>query len=595
MPFFKKESLETLKQRIDLVEVLSSHIELKRSGASYKGLCPFHDEKTPSFMIQKGDSHYHCFGCGAHGDAIQFLMSHQKMNFVAAVNSLAERFGVPLELVEQFDEKKGPNKGLLKEALFLASQLYHFYLLHTEEGHEALNYLYSRGIDLEFIQTFQLGLAPKNAEILRKAMHQKSIRDDILSEVGLLTETKAGQWKDFFLDRIMFPIHNAMGEVIGFSGRKYKESTFGGKYVNTPETALFKKSRVLFGLHHCRRRIAKERRAIIVEGQIDALRLIQEGFNLTVAGQGTAFGEEHVKELVHLGVNQVYLALDADQAGQEAAKKIGNLFQKEGVDAKIVQLPQGSDPDSFLREKGPEAFLKLLEKSGDYLTFLIRHLSQNLDIHSPAGKNELLHVITKMVREWNHPVMVHETLKKLAHQLQLPEDVVGVNVDPIPNIYIRKSESVGIQTIDPDKIIEGDLLRWMLVIGQEKSHLIKLIRNNIKKEDLKIDLCKKIFEVYLKNEENQRPFDFLSLIIDVDDPEAQLFISDLLQRRINKDRAEEKVNETIQKILDRNWMQQREAIKIKIQSGKCSDDEVLELAKEFDALKSNPPTMISAD
>ncbi len=214
MPIFSKESLETLRQKIDLVDVLSSHIDLKRAGASYKALCPFHDEKSPSFMVQKGDTHYHCFGCGAHGDAISFLMTYQKMNFNDAVESLAQRFSVPLEIVE--GEAKGPNKAVLKEALDLASRFFHFYLLHTDEGHEALRYLYSRGLDLPFIQHFQIGLSPKAPGALRKVLHSKFVRDETLQEVGLIVPGKEGGWRDFFHERITFPICDASGAVIGF-------------------------------------------------------------------------------------------------------------------------------------------------------------------------------------------------------------------------------------------------------------------------------------------------------------------------------------------------------------------------------------------
>ena len=198
MPHFTKDSLETLRQRIDLVDVLSSHIDLKRAGAAYKGLCPFHDEKTPSFMIQKGDTHYHCFGCGAHGDAIQFLMAHLKMNFSDAVESLAERFHVHLEYLEDVETNKGPNKTFLKEALEQACRFYHFYLLHTKEGHEVLHYLYKRGIDLDFINQFQVGLAPKIPGYFRKIMHAKFIKDETMALAGLIAESKDGRWRDFF-------------------------------------------------------------------------------------------------------------------------------------------------------------------------------------------------------------------------------------------------------------------------------------------------------------------------------------------------------------------------------------------------------------
>ncbi len=173
MPIFNKESLESLRQRVDLIEVLSSYIDLKRTGISYKGLCPFHDEKTPSFIIQKGDSHYHCFGCGAHGDAIQFLMAYQKMSFTEAVESLAQRFHIHLEVINGGEEKKGPNKILLKETLQSACQFFHFSLLHSKEGHNALQYLYQRGMDLEFIRYFQIGFSPRHQAYYAKSCSLK--------------------------------------------------------------------------------------------------------------------------------------------------------------------------------------------------------------------------------------------------------------------------------------------------------------------------------------------------------------------------------------------------------------------------------------
>lgn len=366
MALYKKESLDLLRERVDLAELLSGYISLKRAGTSFKALCPFHEERTPSFVVQAGDSHYHCFGCGAHGDAIAFLMSHLKISFVDAVDMLAERFGIHLEKADQ-EEQKGPSKKLLKEALDFAARFYHFSLLHSEEGEQALRYLYERGITLDFIRRFQIGYAPARTGTLLRLMREKGFHESLIEEAGLIT---AKSKRDFFNERITFPICDAFGAVIGFSARKFKESTFGGKYINTSETPLFKKSHVLFGLHHSRTRMAKERKALIVEGQIDALRLIEAGFDYTVASQGTAFGEGHVKELLHLGVTQAYLALDADDAGLQAAVKIGHLLQKKAVAVSILSLPEGSDPDQLLRERGPEDFAERLQKAVEYLPFL---------------------------------------------------------------------------------------------------------------------------------------------------------------------------------------------------------------------------------
>ena len=583
MTIFSKESLETLRSRIDLVEVLNPYLKLQRTGAAFKALCPFHDEKTPSFVIQKGDSHYHCFGCGAHGDAIEFLMSHLKMSFQEAVESLAERFHVSLEEVDRENRPKGPSKLLLKEALEAACQFYQFYLLHTLEGHAALDYLYSRGIDLDFIRTFEIGLAPKGAVFL-KAMWEQKMSNELLEEAGLYSKGRS-----FFADRIAIPIRDSVGAVIGFSARKYKEETFGGKYINTPETPLFKKSKVLFGLSFSRKMIAKERKVLIVEGQFDALRLIHSGYPWTVAGQGTAFGEEMVKELIHLGVRKVYLALDGDKAGREAAVKIGNFFQKEGIEVLVVPLPETFDPDLFLQEKGPDAWQKLLEASVDYLSFLVHHFSKVIDLQSPAGKNELVQTIASKIREWDHPLMVHESLRKLARLTHTPESILGAREETVPQIHIKRSSSVSFAGVDADRILEADLLRWLLLMGQSSPELTRLAEINLRPDHFRTEVGRKLYERYMAAVKEDAPRDLLALMIDLGGAESQVFLTEILQKKVNRDRAVACFGDTIQKILERHWMQMREEIKLKIYSGQCSEEEVLELARKFDALKRERP------
>nr|NGX60028.1 DNA primase [Chlamydiota bacterium] len=429
MALYTEESLDTLRSKINLVEIMSAHIQLKRAGASYKALCPFHEEKTPSFVLQAGDDHYHCFGCGAHGDAIAFLMNHLKMSFVEAVESLAERFGVTLEKTEAEGKKRGPDRSRLKEALELACNFYHTLLLHSKEGYAALQYLYRRGIDLDFIRAFRLGFSPSMRQSFLTLAKGEGFAEEILQAAGLTTE----RGRDFFAERVMFPITDPFGNVIGFSARKLKEETFGGKYINTPETPLFKKSHILFGLSFCRQRIAKERKAVIVEGQMDALRLIHAGCNLAIAAQGTAFGDGHVKLLSDLGVSQIFLAMDGDAAGKSAAKKIGHLFQKKGIEVSVLSLPEGSDPDSFVKEQGIDSFLKLMESPTDYLTFIVESASSEIDLKNPAQKNEMLRKLTDQIRSWEEPVLIHESLRKIAQLTAVPESVVGVGASPQPH------------------------------------------------------------------------------------------------------------------------------------------------------------------
>lgn len=588
MPVFSKDSLETLRQRIDLIDVVSTFVDLKKTGATYKGLCPFHDEKSPSFMVQKGDSHYHCFGCGAHGDAIQFLMEHQKLTFTDSIEYLAQRFNVLLEIKEGKEEEKGPKKAYIKEALQFACDFFHFYLLHTEEGHEALQYLYNRGLDLDFIRRFRVGLAPKTQSIMRKTMHAKRFTDEVLIAGGLLSDKK----REFFQERITFPICDGTGAVIGFSARKFREETFGGKYINTSETPLFKKSRVLFGLNYSRRRIAKERQAIIVEGQIDALRLIQSGFDITVAGQGTAFGDGHVRELLQLGVLQVWLAFDPDDAGQNAAVKVGDLFQKAGVEVHVITLPQGMDPDSFIRRKSPEAFNQLIQESKDYLTFLVNHLSKQIDMDSPAGKNELVRQISQQIRTWDHPVMVQESLRKLAEITHIPEALIGVDTTRSPNMFIKKQSTAGLHEVNPDLILETDFLRWLYLMGETQADFIPLARANIKEEHLKVPACRSLYTVYLRCIEEEKPRDFLSIAAELDEEGGQEALALILQKKVKRERGRDHLIETMQRILDRNWMEQRESIQMKIQAEDCKVEEVLELVKQFEQIKKVQPKVL---
>lgn len=589
MKTYTKESLERLRSRIDLIEVLSPYITFSKSGAYFKACCPFHEEKTPSFIVQRNDSHYHCFGCSAHGDAISFLMNYQKMSFIEAVDFLADKFGVNLEVNEDDGSSSGPSKKILKEVLDIASRFYHFLLLHSSEGHSALKYLYDRGIDQNFIKTFQIGLSLKNPNLLQNYMKEKKISLELLSQAGLIKNFDIP--KDFFTERIMFPIRDAMGAVIGFSARKYMEETLGPKYVNTYETLLFKKSRILFGLNYSRKNIAKQRKVIVVEGQIDALRLIYCGFSITVASQGTAFTHEHIKELINLGVNQAYLAFDPDNAGIEAAIKTGDLFQKNAIETYIVQLPPNMDPDTVLIEYGPKYFEKILDQSNDYLTFLVETFSKKINVKSPAGKNELVQLIVERIKGWDHPLMVHESLRKLAKLTQIPENMIA-SADDSYDVYIKKQSNLPFSEIDPDLILETDLLRILFLQGQSKKELIVIAKNNLKEEHFKVKICKNLFIKYMAYFQDNTTKDLLSFAIDLDTAEERFFLSEMLQKKINVDKVKENFIKTVQQILDRFWMESREEIKLKIHNASTSDEEVINLAKKFDEIKNNRPSII---
>ena len=425
-----------------------------------------------------------------------------------------------------------------------------------------------------------------STNLFRQYMYEKGYSDKILESAGLL---KSGNRFPFFSERIMFPIHDPAAFVIGFSARKYKEETFGGKYINSPETDLFKKSKILYGLNYSRRRIVKESMVIVVEGQIDALRLVDAGFNCTVASLGTAFGESHVSALIKLGVSQVFLALDSDLAGFEATAKVGHLFQKEGIEVLVVKLPNGLDPDSYLRKWGAKEFQKLIEKAPSYLEFLINYRSRGININDPAGKNRLVQMLSKQIREWKERVMVHESLRKLAHMTNTPEEMLDVGHDYTPNIYVKKTASVGLSTIDPRLIQEQDFLRWLILLGAKDKNIITVAIENVLPSDLSNTAIIRIYETYLAKNEKGESLDLISLITQEED---QLMIDEIFKKRVKINLGMDGFKEAIKNILYRNWMEEREELRIKIQSGKLTDEEADFLMKKFDTLQKSPPVVI---
>jgi len=588
MARYTKESLDTLRSKIDLVEVLGAHIELKRAGATWKALCPFHDEKTPSFVVGRGDSHYHCFGCGAHGDAIQFLMQHQKMAFGDAVDHLAERFSC--ELVREGGEasEQKMSRSRLKEVHDKAAAFYHFYLLHTEEGTVPLAYLYNRGLSRDFLARFRIGWAPEKENIFLSFMKREGINEEELEACGLLA-MRGGRLREFFLERIMFPIQDAQGSVIGFSARKIKETTFGGKYINTQETDLFRKSHVLFGIHQSRRRITKEGQAIIVEGQLDALRLIYNGFDYTVAALGTAFGGAHVESLIKLGVVRVFLLFDGDEAGRSATLKVGQLFQKEGVEVSCVISDKGQDPDSILLQEGPPGMAKRLFEAKEYLFFLYSHLSRGKNLQEPAEKNTVVSECIARIREWNNPVHIHESCKRLAHMAGVPEELVGIAPKTFSASSFRRKNDIESDGIDPDKILEGDLLRWLILCGAGEKELLESARKYLSIEALRNPTAQKIYGQIIEAMEKGESFDLFTLARDAEDEALSAFLAEILGRKVNREKAKPLLLETIAKILERNWMLECEALLEKIQSGLLPEDEVKKVIARFDSLKRARP------
>jgi DNA primase len=341
MARIKDESLEAVRAAANIVELVEPRTRLRKVGARYTGLCPFHQEKTPSFSVSPDRGTYHCFGCGVGGDAISFVRETEGLDFVGAIEWLADRFHVQLEYEEtspQVDARRRRRERLLA-LLEQAAAFYERTLWDSDAGATVRRYVASRGLDEEVCREFRLGLSPAGATLARKAAEKGYTREE-LADAGLVTR----RGSDYFQQRLMFPLADARGRVIGFQARKLLESDpLRGKYVNSPEGELFHKSSVLYGIHLARLAISKQDRAVVVEGNTDVIALRQAGLHPVVASMGTALTERQLKELARL-TSRIYLCFDADAAGEEATLRGMELAVKAGLDVRVVALPKGKDP-----------------------------------------------------------------------------------------------------------------------------------------------------------------------------------------------------------------------------------------------------------
>lgn len=601
MPRYTKESLERLKSKIDLLEVLSRHVEMKRMGAVYKGLCPFHEERSPSFMVRERDAHYHCFGCGAHGDAITFLMEHLKLTFSQSIERLAEQFQVSLDVETQESLPKGDEtaKNRLKQLLAKAALFYHSYLIQSQEGEEPLRYLLNRGIGIDFIRAFWIGVAPQH-DILSSYLRKNGFKEDEIEKAGLLVVKEGGKKRPFFSERITFPILDAFGNVIGFSARKWREEVFGGKYINSPETALFKKSRILFGLAYSRRRIIKDKMVLIVEGQLDALQLIACGYDCTIAALGTAFGEEHAEELRQLGTLTAYLLFDADSAGLAATIKVGHLLQQKGIEPLIVQLPNGEDPDSFVRKRGSLGVYEELLKAQDLLSFMVQESKNRTKWRSPSEKMHEVNAIVKRIKEWKDEVLIHESLKKLAKLADVPPNALGV----VDGVQKATQRTIASAQIDKEPfgqalfmleggLLEGrmeeDLLRWLLLAAAFDPYIWKICKLNIGSEYFKSPLLGRLYDSFLQQFEQYGVLDLLSLHEVLPVQQLSILLEQLKAKKLQKEKAREQVQELILKLKQKRLFDEREAVRRRIISGEVSEEETQLLTQLFDQLKNLIP------
>jgi len=413
-----EDLIEEVRRGNDIVEVISEYSNLKRTGRNYQGLCPFHAEKTPSFSVNVDKQLFHCFGCKAGGNIFNFIMKIENLEFYEALEFLAKRAGIVLPDQEQAAVKS--EKDYLYEANSLANRYFHYLLCKTKIGEQARAYLMKRGIHQETIEKFRLGYAANNWDGILKALGKRGIKEKILEKAGLVVAKAQGAgYYDRFRQRLIFPILDVRGRIIGFGGRVLDNTL--PKYLNSPETILFNKSKNLFGLYYAQGKIREKKQVLIVEGYLDFLALYQEGIENVVASLGTALTREQAKLLTRY-TEEVVVAYDGDAAGEIATLRGLEILQAQGLKVKVLPLPENHDPDSFLREQGKEKFLALIEEALPWVEYsLLRILAAYKGV-TTENKAEMVEKSLPILLKIRNQVERDEYIRFLAERLAVRED-----------------------------------------------------------------------------------------------------------------------------------------------------------------------------
>ncbi len=424
-----KESIEQVLSATDIVDLVGSYIQLKRAGSQFRANCPFHTEKTPSFYVTPSMQRFHCFGCGKGGDAISFVCDYENLPFTDAVRKLASKAGIHLneDADDPHADAKRKVRGRLLDLHREAAEFFHERLLNDPDAQHARDYLKSRGFGREMAERWAVGWMPENSQVFLEWARSRKFTGRELCGSGMASLRDEGNPRSGlyvrFRDRLMFSIRNEIGDVIAFSGRQLKEDKRSGKYINSPETATFKKATVLFGLDRAKKPILKEKSALLCEGQIDAIACHEAGIEHAIAPLGTAFTPQHAKKLRRY-TNEVLICYDGDDAGIKASGRAFRELVTEGLSVRVVRLPAGDDPDTYLKRDGVEAFRDLLKNAVEFFDFKLEKAKEKGLLQSAADRSAVLSECTEILSLMNDFAARENQINMVATLLQTSATVL---------------------------------------------------------------------------------------------------------------------------------------------------------------------------
>lgn len=497
--------VDLVKAKIDIVDFISEHVKLTKAGRNFKALCPFHGEKTPSFIVSPERQSWHCFGaCATGGDVISFLQKWENLEFVEALKILAQRAGVTLSSYQPTESSKLKEK--LYEINHLSSEFFHFLLTSHKLGSRAREYLKSRGIKDEIIKTFTLGYAPDSWDSLLAFLTKKGYSNSDINTAGLLVRSDRGTYYDRFRGRLMFTLKDHRGNIVGFSGRLLDEGVYSGqkggvyperqrgaKYVNTSETPIYIKGNTLYGLDITKEAVKKEKEAVVVEGEFDLLSSFQTGVANIVAIKGSALTEGQTVLLRRFTEN-INLALDSDFAGSEAARRGIEIAEKGGLTVKVVELPYGKDPAECI-EKDPYLWKKAVKEVVPVYDFIIKAAFAKYGKEGVAGKKKIGNEVIPFLSKIENPIILSHYVKDLSNKLQVTEESIELSIAQ----YVKKKETPKeIKTIvsgSSREILLEEYLLSLIIQSDNPHEYIAAVMKILTFDDFNLPPVKKIMEL----------------------------------------------------------------------------------------------------
>lgn len=540
---YSKDVIDRIIEANDIVDVVSNYVSLKRSGKDFKGLCPFHHEKTPSFNVSQDKQLYHCFGCHASGNVITFVMNIENIGFKEAVEFLADKAGIEIE--EENLSGSEYQKKKLKDEIYEINRyaaVFYYRCLYSRSGQAALKYLHDRGIDDVTIKKFGLGYSPPGGDELLKYLIGHKYSVDTMINAGLVSKSSNGKYYDRFRNRVMFPIIDEKNNVIGFGGRVLDNSK--PKYLNTSETPVFKKGKTLYGINYAKK--TKEDKFIIVEGYMDAIALYQSGIDNVVASLGTALTAEQGK-LIKKYKNTVIISYDADEAGIEATIRGLNLLDELNLNVNILTVPNGKDPDEYVRKEGFDAFKRLLQNTETLIEYKIRKYKQDLDLNNPADRIEYIKKVCKDLSSIKDKVKRDVYISIVAKDAQVPENTIRAEIDQFVKGFAQNNKKIRYtvgnnrHNIKYNGLKKIPSLKYLIALLLIDNRLYNKVKEKLDVNDIDDELLKPVITFIFERLEDGKTIDINDISFMLDNAKLKDEFNDIFDILYNGKEVNEKI------------------------------------------------------